>query len=140
MLIRSVLAAAFAAALAGCTSAPAETAAAEAKPDPRQGEEVRQVCFTQTIRNWRELDRESILIERGVREVYKLDLIGTCEPDDAFLNIGLVQRGGGSCLSKGDRVVTDSRFDGVCHIRGIYRWNEDAAKDAPEGAAPASTD
>ncbi len=110
---------------AACTTPATETA--EAKPDPRQGAEVRQICFNQQIRNWRENDRRSIIVEKGVNEEYKLDLIGTCEPDDAFLRIGLVSRvGGGTCLSSGDKLVTDSDIGGSCSIRRIYEWNKDA--------------
>ena len=115
---------------------------ADARPDPRQGEEVRSVCFTSQIRNWRENDRRSIIVERGLRDEYKLELIGTCQPEDAFLSIGLVSRvGGGSCLTQGDELVTDSRYnDGSCAIRRIYRWNKDAGQPAsgqPASAPPA---
>lgn len=108
------------------------TTAAEAKPDPRQGKEVNQICFSQQIRNWRENDRRSIIVEKGVKDEYKLELIGTCQPEDAFTSIGLVSRaGGGSCLSTGDRLVTDARYnDGPCSIRRIYEWHKDADKPA----------
>jgi hypothetical protein len=128
--MKHVFAAVFIAALAvACQSKPVDTA--EAKPDPRQGEEVRQICFSSQIRNWKEHDRSSVIVEKGVRDEYKLDLIGTCRPDDAFMTIGLVTRGGGSCLSWGDTLVTDERYaGGPCSIRKIYKWNEDAAKPA----------
>ncbi len=126
--------------MAACET-PASTAArkeAEAKPDPRQGKEVSQICFNQQIRNWRQNDRQSVIVEKGVRDEYKLDLIGTCEPDDAFTTIGLISRiGGGSCLSNGDKLVTDTRYDGACSIRRIYEWHKDAGK-APAAAATPS--
>jgi hypothetical protein len=134
--MRHILAACAAGFLAACTTPATETA--EAKPDPRQGKEVSQVCFNSQIRNWRENedDRKSVIIEKDHRQEYKLDLIGACQPDDAFLNIGLTSRvGGGTCLSTGDKLVTDSRFDGSCSIRRIYEWHKDVA--ANEGA-PAS--
>ena len=115
--------------LAACSTPPAQTA--DAKPDPRQGKQVRQICFNQQIRNWREndADRHSVIVEKGVKEEYKLDLLGACRPQDAFLNIGLISRvGGGSCLSEGDRLVTDTRFDGSCAITRIYEWHKDAGK------------
>ena len=117
--------------LAACSTPAATTETTNAEPDPRQGKEVRQVCFNQQIRNWRENDRKSIIVEKGFNEEYKLDLIGTCQPDDAFLSIGLVSRvGGGSCLSSGDRLVTDARYDGSCSIRRIYEWHKDAGQQA----------
>jgi hypothetical protein len=133
--MRYFVAACASALVAACTTPPTETA--EAKPDPRQGKEVRQICFNQQIRNWRENDRRSIIVEKGVNEEYKLDLIGTCEPSDAFLSVGLVSRvGGGTCLSSGDRLVTDARYDGSCSIRRIYEWHKDAteASAAPSGS------
>ncbi len=130
-----LFAAAAAALLAGCASQAAETA--DAKPDPRQGEEVNNICFSQQIRNWRENDNRSIIVEVGTRDEYKLDLMGTCQPQDAFMSVGLVSRiGGGSCLERGDKLVTDSRYsDGSCSIRRIYKWNKDAAMEQPPAAS-----
>ena len=128
--LKYILAAASSAFLIGACSTPATTDVADAKPDPRQGQEVRQICFNQQIRNWRENDRKSVIVEKGLHDEYKLDLIGTCQPQDAFTSIGLVSRvGGGSCLSSGDKLVTDSRFDGSCSIRRIYEWHKDAGKE-----------
>ena len=120
-----LFAATAAALLAGCATPPVDTA--NAKPDPRQGEEVNNICFAQQIRNWRENDNRSVIVEARLNDEYKLELIGTCNPRDAFLNIGLVSRGGSSCLSTGDKLVTDARYnDGSCSIRRIYKWNKDA--------------
>lgn len=107
---------------------------ADAEPDVRQGEEVNQVCFRSQIRGWREHDRRSVIVEKGVREEYKLDLIGTCDPRDAFLSIGLVSTGGFSCLQRGDRLVTDDGFGGRCSIRRIYEWHKDAADEVADEA------
>ncbi len=123
--------------LAACQTPASGADEADAKADPRQGAEVRNICFQSQIRSWRKLDNRSVIVEAGVRDEYKLDLIGSCQPDDAFTQIGLVSRGGGSCLSSGDHLVTDARYgDGSCSIRRIYEWHKDA-KPA-EGAAPAA--
>src|SRR5689334_17920475 len=106
--------------IAACSTAEKSEVTADAKPDVRQGAEVKQICFNQQIRNWRPVkeDRRAVIVEKGVKEEYKLNLIGTCQPQDAFLNIGLVSRvGSGSCLSQGDKLVTDARYiDGDCTI------------------------
>jgi putative hemolysin len=129
-----LLAAAAAALLAGCATPPADMA--EANIDPRQGEEVNNICFAQQIRNWRELDNRSVIVEANSRDEYKLDLIGTCNPRDAFLSIGLVSRGGSSCLSSGDQLITDERYNGgSCSIRRIYKWNKDAVSAQAAAAA-----
>jgi len=128
--LKYILAAASSVFFIGACSTPATKDVADAKPDPRQGKEVQQICFNQQIRNWRENDRKSVIVEKGVRDEYKLDLIGACEPQDAFTSIGLVSRvGGGSCLSRSDKLVTDSRFDGSCSIQHIYEWHKDAGKE-----------
>lgn len=129
-----LFAATAAALLAGCATPPVDTA--DAKPDPRQGEEVNNICFAQQIRNWRENDNRSVIVEARLNDEYKLELVGTCNPRDAFLNIGLVSRGGSSCLSTGDKLVTDSRYsDGSCSIRRIYKWNKDAVPAVAGGTA-----
>lgn len=124
--------------LAGCQTPATDMAEADAKPDPRQGEEVRNICFQSQIRGWRNLDNRSVIVEVGVRDEYKLELIGTCQPNDAFTQIGLVSRGGGSCLQKGDQLVTDARYAaGSCSIHRIYEWHKDA-KPA-DGAEPSAS-
>ncbi|MEZ5936987.1 MAG: DUF6491 family protein [Hyphomonadaceae bacterium] len=131
---RVILGFAAALALGACqTSDTSDTAQKE--PDPRQGAEVRQVCFTSQIRSWKANDRRSVIVEKRRNEEYMLELAGACEPQDAFTSIGLVSRvGGGNCLTSGDRLVTDSRYDGgPCTIMNIYEWHADAGKaDAPE--------
>jgi hypothetical protein len=110
------------------------------KPDPRQGKEVSQVCFSSQIRNWRANDNHSVIIEKGFRDEYKLDLAGSCNPNDAFTSIGLISRAsGGTCLSTQDKLVTDSRFsgDGPCYIERIHEWHKDAGKTPANAAAPA---
>ncbi len=121
--------------IAACSTPAATTQSAEAKtPDPRLGPEVRQVCFQSQIKNWRtdKKDRRAVIVEKGMKQEYKLDLVGTCAPEDAFTSIGLVSRfGGGSCLTPGDRLITDARYnDGDCSIHRIYEWHEDALKTA----------
>ena len=126
--------------IAGCSTAPTETAEAK-KPDPRQGAEVRSICFQSQIRNWRALDNRSVIVEKNFKEEFKLDLIGACQPQDAFTSIGLISRvGGGSCLETGDKLVTDSRFnDGSCSIRRIYEWHKDAGKAPATTATPSAS-
>mgnify|MGYP000266993943 CR=1 FL=1 len=77
--------------IAGCSTAPTETAEAK-KVDPRQGAEVRNICFQSQIRNWKALDNRSVIVEKNFKEEYKLDLIGSCQPQDAFTSIGLISR------------------------------------------------
>ena len=109
-------------------------------PDPRQGAEVSRICFASQIRSWESLDRDSVIVEAGRDKKYRLELIGACQPDDAFTSIGLISRGGGSCLTRGDSLVTDTRYTGgPCTIMKIYEWNPDAAKPAEKDVAAPKT-
>ncbi len=112
---------------AACSTAATE-AAANKPVDPRQGAEVKNVCFTSQIRDWSENDRNSVIVSVGNKKEYKLDLIGGCDPGDAFTSIGLISRfGGGSCLTSGDQLVTDTRYaNNLCQIQRMYEWNKDA--------------
>lgn len=114
----------------GCATASADKTAAR-KADPRQGEEVNQICFTRNINGWQALGSRSLLLNKGVNDWYKLDLIGTCRPDWAFNAIALRTTGGSSCLSKFDAIKTfdDPVSMGSCQIQHIYKWNKDAGGD-----------
>jgi len=61
--------------LSACTSLPPESNR-EVEVSPRQGEEVKQICFASSINGWREVDgeRSSVILTKGVSEEYKLDL------------------------------------------------------------------
>jgi hypothetical protein len=133
---------AFAAALvSACGTAPTETTQAAAEPDVRQGKEVRSICFLSQVRNWRTLDRDSLIVEKAVNQEFRVVLNGVCNPNSAFLNIGLISRGGGgSCLTRGDKVVTDERPSfGPCYVREMYEWNEKALKKDEEATPPSGS-
>lgn len=118
----------------------------DAKPkkvDPRQGEEVNQVCFNRTMDSWSPIEGENkalIVFDRR-KEQYKLELIGTCDPEFAMMRIVTVSRGSSSCLSKGDKVITDADMDrnDSCTIMGIYKWHpEKEEKNKQEDGATES--
>ncbi len=144
--MRSALFVVAAVCAAACQATP-EQQAARATADPetqaliaaRQGAEVDRLCFTNTINGWSELSRSAILLEQGVNEWYKVDLTGTCQPEWAFNAIGIVSRpAGSSCLSKGDRLITDDdTIPGVCYVDRIYEWDE---TKEPAPSTPPSPD
>ncbi|TRX53955.1 DUF6491 family protein [Thalassomonas sp. M1454] len=106
------------------------------KPDPRQGEEVTQICFNRTMDSWSPIEGENkalVVFDRR-KEQYKLDLIGTCDPDFAMLRIATISRGASNCLSKGDKVITDADMDrhDNCTIMGIYKWHPEKAEKPAE--------
>ena len=57
--------------LSACTNVAVENNK-EVEINPRQGEEVKQICFASSINGWREVDgeRSSVLLTKGVSEEY----------------------------------------------------------------------
>ena len=111
--------------LSSCTNAPVENNQ-EVQINPRQGEEVRQICFASSINGWREVDgeRSSVILTKGVSEEYKLDLSGICDLTYAFNSIATRTRGS-SCLTRGDDIIFNNGLSGInrCMIKKIYTWN-----------------
>ena len=111
--------------LSSCTNAPVENNQ-EVQINPRQGEEVRQICFASSINGWREVDgeRSSVILTKGVSEEYKLDLSGICDLTYAFNSIATRTRGS-SCLTRGDDIIFNDGLRGInrCMIKKIYTWN-----------------
>ena len=122
--------------LSACTSLPPESNR-EVEVSPRQGEEVKQICFASSINGWREVDgeRSSVILTKGVSEEYKLDLSGICDLTYAFNSIATRTRGS-SCLTRGDDIIFNDGLSGInrCMIKKIYKWNpaEEAEADNTE--------
>lgn len=112
-------------------------------PDKRQGEEADQICFARTISSFRTIDKvdDAVLLERGVNDWYKVDLIGACDHRRLRFaqSVAIDQRPAGGCVSRGDQLIfSDSVFGEFtfqnstrCVIGKIYRWDE-KADDAEE--------
>lgn len=120
-----------AAALAGESNGEGEEGA-----DARLGEEVRRICFQRNINNWKGVKGEDnvILLEEGVNDWYRVELIGACRyPDIRFTHqIALETRPGGGCVTNGDVITLIDRtgFNRRCTITQINEWDDDAP--APE--------
>lgn len=135
--------------LAACIAPVAALADDAAKPDPRRGEEVGQICFARSIDGFRTVKGvdDAVLLERGVNDWYYVELIGMCSERQLRFaqSVAIVSRPSGGCVTSGDRLVfSDSAFfsdrpieRNHCTIRRIYKWNEDAA--APDESQPADT-
>lgn len=116
--------------LAGC-AAQEEKVAIPLDNDPRIGAEVKQVCFTSSVRSWRDVDndRNGIILIMNDRDEYKLKLAPGCDPQWAMTRMAIISRHG-SCLSRGDRIKTDGDmspgYSPGCMITGINKWDPDA--------------
>ena len=111
--------------LSACTNVAVENNK-EVEINPRQGEEIKQICFASSINGWREVDgeRSSVILTKGVSEEYKLDLSGICDLTYAFNSIATRTRGS-SCLTRGDDIIFNDGLSGInrCMIKKIYKWN-----------------
>ncbi len=86
-----------------------------------QGSSVNSVCFSRDIRNWYALDDQSLIVERGRENYYKLDLIGGCDTSQAFLTLRTESRSG-ICLSPGDQISFPHDRGFSCSVTRIYEW------------------
>lgn len=121
-------------ALSGCSSTTEkETPRYTKENDPRVGDSVSQVCFNSGISGWSEVDndRNALLVHFGVNRIYKVQLIGMCEADWAMSRIAVISRTNSSCMSRGDKVLTDAQNHATssCSITKIYEWHDIAEKE-----------
>ena len=114
----------------------ADEKADAAKPDPRIGEEEKQICFAQTINGWKPLKGvdDVVLLQKGVNDWYYVELTGYC-PSRVFQTaeaIGIESKPAGGCLTKGDVIIVQDTggFPSRCFVTKISKW-DDKAK-APE--------
>ncbi len=112
------------------------------KPDPRIGKEVDRICFASTISGWRAVKGEDnvVLLQRGVRSWYRVELIGACRSYDfrSALTIGIENRPAGGCVTRGDVILVKGpgNFVNRCPITKMYEWDEKAkAPEEPEEEA-----
>ncbi len=86
-----------------------------------RGETVQSVCFTRQINSWYPLSDEAIIVQRGLDEYFRLQLIGLCEPDEAFSSVNLRTRSG-ACVSPGDQIEIPGDYAPECTIQRIDSW------------------
>lgn len=126
--------------LTACASNNTETTEIPLENDPRIGESVHHICYTGITDGWGEVDNDpdAIILTRGLRDQYKLKLIGACDPDWAMFKVAFVQRMGRDCISQGDRVYTDSTSAmGYCTIMRINKWHpENIESESEEPTTP----
>ena len=107
-------------------------------PDPRIGEEVRQICFARSIDGWRHPKGlgKAVLLEKGVNDWFLVEVSGPCRSSDFRFaeSIGIDTRPAGGCLSRGDRILVRGagNFVNRCIVTRIYEWDDDAVEDDEE--------
>ena len=101
-------------------------------PNSQLGNEVRRICFASSINGWKEFkgERHSIILSKGVKDEYKLELSGFCDVTKAMSNIATRTRGS-SCLTRGDEIIVSDGFSGVdrCFIKKMYKWRTETSEE-----------
>ncbi len=112
-------------------------------PNSQLGNEVTRICFASSINGWKEFhgDRHSIILTKGVRDEYKLELSGFCDVTKAMSNIATRTRGS-SCLTRGDEIIVSDGFSGVdrCFIKKMYKWQSENLEDTESERSDSSAE
>ncbi len=114
--------------------------------DIRRGEEVKKVCFTNTIDGFGETTKRAVVIREG-RDRYLVETFPGCFDLDWAQSLAI--NSFTSCLSKGDKIfASDSAFGfdkrdighQSCRVKAIYEWDPDAEESQDEDDAEAAAD
>jgi len=110
--------------ITACTNTPVNNQSENTKKvNPRQGEEVQQVCH---INGWNNAvgERNAIIVHDRKRQAYKVSLIGMCDADWAMHKIAMTSKTGRDCLTRGDKIATDATTSrgAACTVMKIHKW------------------
>lgn len=112
-------------------------------PNSQLGNEVTRICFASSINGWKEFngERHSIILTKGVKDEYKLELSGFCDVTKAMSNIATRTRGS-SCLTRGDEIIVSDGFSGVdrCFIKKMYKWQAETLEDTESESSDSSAE
>ena len=112
-------------------------------PNSQLGNEVKRICFASSINGWKEFngERHSIILTKGVKDEYKLELSGFCDVTKAMSNIATRTRGS-SCLTHGDEIIVSDGFSGVdrCFIKKMYKWQAETLEDTESESSDSSAE
>ncbi len=112
-------------------------------PNSRLGDEVKHICFASSINGWKEFDgeRHSVILTKGVKDEYKLELSGTCDISKGMNSIATRTRGS-SCLGRGDEIIVSDGFSGTerCFIKKIYNWKAENSEETEGDGADSTTE
>ena len=112
-------------------------------PNSQLGNEVTRICFASSINGWKEFkgERHSIILSKGVKDEYKLELSGFCDVTKAMSNIATRTRGS-SCLTRGDEIIVSDGFSGVdrCFIKKMCKWQSETLEDTESESSDSSAE
>jgi hypothetical protein len=113
-----------------------EEAPVSVENDPRIGKQVQQACFVNTIDSWSSVDNDdnALIVSFRNKKRYKLNLIGTCDPELADFRIAIIGKTGSSCVQRGDKLLTDGNtMAGMsCTIMRMYEWHPEKLAESQQ--------
>ncbi|MDP3855684.1 DUF6491 family protein [Phenylobacterium sp.] len=131
-MIRTAFWVAAAAAFALATAGPA------AASDPAPAKPKRQCFLTDNVTNFSAIDSRTVNLRVGVKDVYQLDLLGTCPDIDWNHEIALVSRGSSWICSGLDATVITKGPIGPqrCAVRSVRKLTPQEIAALPSRAKP----
>lgn len=126
-----------AAALLTLTAA-APLAAAARSPVSDAPTPARQCFWTRNVNNFASADPHIVNVRVGVRDVYQLEMIGTCPDVDWATRIAIVSRSGSSiCTGMDAELIAPSPIGPQrCPVRAVRKLTEAEIAALPRGARP----
>lgn len=113
--------------------------AAVAEAPAKGAEKAKRQCFwARQVNNFAAENDEVVNVRVGVRDVYRLEIFGTCPEIDWTQKIAIVSRGGSTICSGLDaEIITPSSLGPQrCTVRNVRKLTEDEVKALPAKAKP----
>jgi hypothetical protein len=129
----------FAAVIGVAAMSLAATQVATARSPVEGAEKPKRQCFwAHQVNNFAAEGDEVVNVRVGLRDVYRLELFGTCPEVDWTQKIALVSRGGSSICSGLDaEIITPSAIGPQrCAVRTVSKLTDDQIKALPSKAKP----
>jgi hypothetical protein len=126
MLIRSIVAAAVVAALAGCAANPPAS-----REERVAAAEENDCIWLRTISDWQALDDRNLIVEGAGRQQYHVELAQTCSGLRFETVLAFYDRTGDEriCGFGMDRVIVDNTLPETCWISAVDALTEDQAEE-----------
>lgn len=106
---------------------------------PKAPEKPKRQCFwAHQVNNFAAESDEVVNVRVGVRDVYRLEIFGTCPEIDWTQKIAIVSRGGSTICSGLDaEIITPSSLGPQrCTVRNVRKLSDDEVKALPAKAKP----
>lgn len=106
---------------------------------PVEGEKPRRQCFwAHQVNNFAAEGDRVVNVRVGVKEIYRLEIFGTCPEIDWTQKIAIVSRGGSTICSglDADLVVPSSIGPQRCTVRNVRKLTPEEVAALPPKAKP----